>query len=331
MKKNPATCRSDPLTQFPMRHFIPILLALAAPLHAQFVFSEKTSEKDLSVELHHGKDIVTAFRTDHRFPYLYPVHSPSGANVLRNWPMKTDVAGEEQDHPHHRGIWLTHGSVNGHDFWTDRGKNDPTIRFNSITEKQIVKDTAYLKADLTWVAANTELLQESRHYAFSKPNADSLRIDIQSKLTAIADEVVFGDTKEGSFAIRTDRTLRVKGPTAKSTLTNSNGETNLDAWGKRANWAAYTGPDELGKPTVVAIIENPNSFRSPTHWHARDYGLLAANPFGIHDFEKKKDKTLGNHTLKKSESITLSYTVIIHQGTLETAKLKETFDSLKTP
>lgn len=308
-----------------------LLLAFYSGLHAQFVFTEKTTENIRSVELHHGKDLVTAFRTDHRFPYLYPVHSPSGANVLRNWPMKTDVTGEEQDHPHHRGIWLTHGSVNGHDFWTDRGKNDPTIRFNSITEKRIIKNTAYLKADLTWIAANTELLQESRHYAFSKPNAETLRIDIQSKLTAIADEVVFGDTKEGSFGIRTDRTLRVKGPTAKSTLTNSNGETNLDAWGKRANWVAYTGPDELGKPTVVAIIENPNSFRSPTHWHARDYGLLAANPFGIHDFEKKKDKTLGNHTLKKSESITLSYTVIIHQGTLETAKLKETLDSLKTP
>lgn len=331
MKKNSRSGRSEPLTLVSMRHLIPILLALAAPLHAQFVFSEKTPENNLSVELHHGKDLVTAFRTDHRFPYLYPVHSPSGANVVRNWPMKTDVPGEEKDHPHHRGIWLTHGSVNGYDFWTDNPKNNTTIRLNSITDKQIVTDTAYLKADLTWIAANTELLQESRQYAFSKPDAQTLRIDIQSKLTAIADQVVFGDTKEGSFAIRTDRTLRVKGPSAKSTLTNSNGETNLDAWGKRANWAAYTGPDELGKPAVVAIIENPNSFRSPTHWHARDYGLLAANPFGIHDFEKKKDKTLGNHTLKKSESITLSYTVIIHQGTLETAKLKEIHNSLKTP
>ncbi len=327
MKKVSATLRSESLTHSPMRHFILALFALAAPLHAQFVFSEK----DHSILLHQGEKLIAGFNSEGRFPYLYPVHSPSGANVLRNWPMNPDVPGEEKDHPHHRGIWLTHGSVNGYDFWMDTGKGNPTIRLNSVTQKEVKDDIAHLAADLTWTADKNELLKETRKYAFSKPNAETLRIDIHSTLTALADEVVFGDTKEGTFAIRTDRTLRVKGETAKSTLTNSNGETNLDAWGKRANWAAYSGPDELGKPAIVAIIENPSSFRSPTHWHARDYGLLAANPFGIHDFEKKKDKTLGNHTLKKSESITLSYTVIIHQGTLETAKLKETFDSLKTP
>ncbi len=310
-----------------MRKLLIALIALATPLQAQFVFSEK----DGMIELHNGEKLVTALRNDYRFPYLYPVYSPSGANVVRNWPMKPDVPGEEQDHPHHRGIWLAHGSVNGHDFWTDRGKKDPAIRLNGITEKVVKNEIAHLTADMTWIAEDKELLKETRTYAFSKPNAETLRIDIQSTLTALADEVVFGDTKEGTFAIRTDRTLRVKGETAKATLINSEGKTNLDAWGKRANWAAYTGSDELGKPTVVAIIDHPTSFRNPTHWHARDYGLLAVNPFGINDFEKKNDKTFGNHTLKKSESITLSYTVIIHKGTLETAKLKETFDSLKTP
>ncbi|MES2983011.1 MAG: PmoA family protein [Verrucomicrobiota bacterium] len=310
-----------------MRHIILTIFALAAPAHAQFIFSEK----DQSIELHEGKNLITAFRSDYRFPYLYPVHSPSGANVLRNWPMKTDVPGEEQDHPHHRGIWLAHGSVNGHDFWADSKKINPTIRLNSVTQKEVKNDIAHLAADLTWVAEKTELLKETRTYAFSKPNAETLRIDIHSTLTALSDEVVFGDTKEGTFAIRTDRTLRVKGPTAKSTLTNSEGQTNLDAWGKRANWVAYTGPDDLGKPTVVAVIDHPTSFRSPTHWHARDYGLLAANPFGINDFEKKNDKTFGNHTLKKSEFLTLNYTIIIHQGTLETAKLKEIHNSLPKP
>lgn len=311
-----------------MHRFIFSLFFLASPLHAQFVFSEKEN----AIELHDGKNLITAFRSDFRFPYLYPVHSSSGANVLRNWPMKTDVPGEEQDHPHHRGIWLAHGSVNGHDFWADTKKENPTIRLNSITHQGITKDNiAQLVADLTWVAKEAELIKETRSYAFSKPNPETLRIDFHSTLTAIADEVVFGDTKEGTFALRTDRTLRVTGPTAKATLTNSEGKTNLDAWGKRANWVAYSGPDELGKPTVVAIIDHPGHFRSPTHWHARDYGLLAANPFGIHDFEKKKDKTLGNHTLKKSESLHLNYTVIIHQGTLETAKLNDIFISLTPP
>jgi hypothetical protein len=310
-----------------MRYLFLTLLAISSPIQAQFVFSEKAE----TLELHYGENLVTALRSDYRFPYLYPVHSSSGANILRNWPMKTDVPDEEKDHPHHRGIWLAHGSVNGHDFWTDNGKKEPAIRLNSITEKQVKNEIAYLSADMTWVAKNNELLKETRKYQFSKPSPETLRIDIESTLTALAESVVFGDTKEGTFALRTDRTLRAKGATAKSTLINSNGDKDLAAWGKRANWAAYTGPDELGKPTVVAIIENPSSFRSPTHWHARDYGLLAPNPFGIHDFEKKKDKTLGNHTLKKGESITLSYSVIVHQGTLESAKLNVILDSLKTP
>ncbi|MEY3394000.1 MAG: hypothetical protein RL346_236 [Verrucomicrobiota bacterium] len=317
-------------TLIPMLRILPLLI-IHSVVHAQFVFSEKPVGTTGTVELHHGKDFVTAFRTDYRFPYLYPVHSPSGANVVRNWPMKADIPGEEQDHPHHRGIWLAHGSVNGHDFWADTKKNRPTIRFNSITRKEADDEVAKLGVDLTWVADHTELLHEARNYSFSKPNADTLRIDIDSILTAIAEEVVFGDTKEGTFAIRTDRTLRVKGPSAQSTLTNSEGKTNLDAWGKRAKWVAYSGPDELGKPTVIAIIDHPDSFRSPTHWHARDYGLLAANPFGINDFEKKKDKTFGNHTLKKTESLLLKYTILIHQGTLETAKLTETSASMKQP
>ncbi len=327
MKKVFTTLRSYSVPRIPMRHLILAIIALSAPLHAQFVFSEK----DGMIELHNGEKLVTSLRNDYRFPYLYPVYSPSGANIVRNWPMKTDIPGEEHDHPHHRGIWLSHGSVNGNDFWTDNGTKEPAIRLNAIKEKRVTNDIAHLVADLTWVAKNEELLQETRKYQFSKPNPETLRIDIESTLTALAETVVFGDTKEGSFAIRTDRALRVKGPSAKATLTNSGGDTNLNAWGKRANWAAYTGPDELGKPTVVAIIENPNSFRSPTHWHARDYGLLAANPFGIHDFEKNKDKSLGNHTLKKTESILLSYTVIIHQGTLESAKLSEILNSLKKP
>jgi len=243
---------------------IAFLLAAFPQLNAQFSFTKNSG----NLELHHGEDLITALRTDYRFPFLYPVHSPSGANITRNWPMNPDTPGEDKDHPHHRGIWLAHGSVNGYDFWADTGKKNPTIRLNSITDKQVKNGIAQLTADLTWTAETKELLQETRSYTFSKPNPE---------------------------------TLRVKGPTAKSTLTNSNDDTNLAAWGKRANWATYIGPDELGKP------------------------------FGIHDFEKKKDENLGNHTLRKTESITLSHSVIIHHGTLETAKLDEIFNSLAKP
>jgi hypothetical protein len=218
--------------------------------------------------------------------------------------------------------------VNGYDFWAGFDKKNASIILNSISEKSVENDTASFTANLTWTAEKNDLLRETRSHSFSRPDDKTLRIDIVSKQTALADEVTFGDTKEGTFAIRTDRTLRVKGKEAKATLINSNGEKNLEVWGKRASWVACSGPDENGEAVIVAIIDQPLSFRHPTHWHARDYGLLAANPFGIHDFEAKKDKTLGNHTLKKGESITLAYTVIIHNGSLKSAKLDKILKSL---
>ncbi len=304
--------------------FISVSLVCLAPIHAEFSFAEK----DGALLVNDDGKLITAFRTDYRVPYLYPLTAPGGANVSRHWPMEEDAKSEDKDHPHHRGLWLSHGDVNGYDFWAGFDKKNASIKLKSISEKEIKDGTASFTTDLVWTAESNDLLQETRSHSISRPDPDTLRIDISSTLTALEDKVVFGDTKEGSFAIRTDRTLRVKGPEAKATLTNSNGETDLDAWGKRANWAAYSGPDETGKPVVIAIIDSPTSFRHPTHWHARDYGLLAANPFGIHDFESKEDKTLGSHTLKKGETLTLKYTVIIHQGTLESAKLNEISASL---
>lgn len=305
--------------------------ALAAFISGTASAEFRFEEKDGTHSLYEGDKLITAFRTDYRVPYLYPLTSPSGANISRHWPMENDAPTEEKDHPHHRGLWLSHGDVNGYDFWAGMvGKKDAVIRTDSVATAK-AEDTATLIASLTWLGDGKELLNEKRWHTFSHPDPKTLRIEVQSTLTALVDEAVFGDTKEGTFAVRTDRTLRVVGKEAKATLTNSKGKTNHTVWGERAKWAAYTGPDELGQPVVVAIIDSSLSFRHPTYWHARDYGLLAANPFGIHDFKKMKDKSLGNHILRKHESIQLRYTLILHQGTLESANLEAIQDLAKKP
>ena len=86
-KINPASRSCESLAQFTMR------LALISPIHDQFVFSEKAD----TIELHYSEDLITVLRNDYRFSYLYPVYSSSGANILRNWPMKNDILGEEQE------------------------------------------------------------------------------------------------------------------------------------------------------------------------------------------------------------------------------------------
>jgi hypothetical protein len=72
----------------------------------------------------------------------------------------------------------------------------------------------------------------------------------------------------------------------------------------------------------IAIFDHPKSFRHPTTWHARDYGLFAANPFGLKDFtgDKKKD---GSHKLEKGAKLLFRYRVLFHPGATEEAKVAE--------
>jgi hypothetical protein len=300
-----------------MKKLLPIFLACALPAWADLKLEESAG----SMKVLDGDKLVTEYRTDWKVPYLYPLMSSSGANITRHWPTKPGVEGEEQDHPHHRSVWMGHGAVNGADFWAFKDTKDAKIIHHGFSAKSTTKDGApTFTADLEWNAEGKKLLAEKRTYTFRQINAKTLEIDFNCELLATED-VVFGDTKEGMFAFRMDRTLRLKGKSAQSHIVNSEGIADQETWGKRANWIAYNGPDELGRPAVAALFDHPSNFRYPTYWHVRDYGLVAANPFGIHDFEKKSDKTLGDHTLKKGEKLTFKYSIVIHEGDMKSADL----------
>ncbi len=301
-----------------MKRFLFLLLACCPPLAAAEGFS--VTKTDDTVTVKRNGEVFTEFRTDSRVPYYYPLVSPSGACLVRHWPMNDDHKDEERDHPHHRAFWFSHGAVNGHDFWAwTKKESDPLIVLKGITG---FKDDSFT-ADLAWTAGGRTHLNERRAHRFSEPDAKTLVIDVTSTLTAADGDVTFGDTKEGTFAIRVDRTLRQKGPHAKGAIADAEGRKDGAVWGKRANWVAFHGPDEKGEPAVVAVLDHPANLRHPTWWHARDYGLLAANPFGIHDFERGREKGAGDHVLKKGDTLAFRYAVVIHHGTLESAKLDE--------
>jgi hypothetical protein len=307
------------------RLLLPLLLSSAACADEGFSFKVSPEPATIHVEL--DGQPFTEFRTDSKVPYLHPLRSASGAVLSRRWPMDDGAKDEERDHPHHRSFWLSHGNVNGHDFWAWQFGKDPKIELR----KSVTSEDSFT-VDLAWTAGGKTHLTEQRTYSFAKPDAKTTMIDIVSTLTAADGDATFADTKEGFFAIRVDRTLRQKGPQAKGAIADSEGRKDGDVWGKKSAWVAFTGPDEKNEPAVIAIFDHPSNLRHPTWWHARDYGLLAANPFGIHDFEGKKDKTLGNHVLKKGESLTFRYGVILHHGSLESAKLAERWtDFSKNP
>ena len=148
-------------------------------------------------------------------------------------------------------------------------------------------------------------------------------------LTALVDSVHFGDTKEGTFAVRMATELeeqhwRAKGIERTGRITNANGKTTeANTWGKRSPWVDYAGTLQ-GKPMGVAIFDHPSNPKFPTYWHVRGYGLFAANIFGEHDFYADESRD-GSVTLAKGKALRFRYRVVVHPGRTAEADIKGKF------
>jgi hypothetical protein len=276
----------------------------------------RTSEKGLDVLA--GGALFTTLRTEGLAkPSLFPVIAPGGAQVTRGYPIEPR-AGEEQDHPHHTSLWFAHGDVNGHDFWTSpKGEKIVLVGDPEHAEKEGVGTAS---ATFEWRAGNGAVVCTERRVMTFRADEHARSIDFDFTLTPGKDAVTFGDTKEGAFAMRVCEALRLKGPSAKGSIRSSAGEKDAACWGKRAAWVEYAGPVE-GRHVSVAIFDHPENPRHPTWWHARDYGLFAANPFGKHDFEQAPARS-GDLTIKPGESLRLRYRVSIADRERDAGELK---------
>jgi hypothetical protein len=247
-------------------------------------------------------------------PYLYPVLGPEGQPMTRHWPME-NAPGEEHDHPHHRSLWYAHGDINGQDFWSETEKAGKTVHqkfalIQSGSEAGTIRSLNKLVGHDGAVVCTDE-----RTFRFYNRSPDQRLFDFEITIRATEGPITFGDTKEGTMAIRLAESMRLKGPKNAPGLghiINSEGVKDDDTWGKRAKWCDYYGPVD-GKTAGVAIFDHPDNPRYPTWWHVRDYGLFAANPFGLHDFEKKPAGT-GNLTVPQGSSITFRYRFYLHNG-----------------
>ena len=301
-----------------------LALALAASSLAQVKLKQTTDR--ISVEID-GKPFTEFFiGTDVPKPYLHPLRSAGGKNVSRSFPMDV-VEGEAKDHPHHRGLWFTHGLVNEIDFWANE-KNQKGAGTNGrglvvtrrITAVESGKKKGTIGANFAWqdLKGNT-LLDEVRTMTFySHPTERWIDFDIT--LTAAA-PVTFGDTKEGMFAIRLSTELEEKHTGKMRTADGKIGEKAV--WGKRSPWVDYAGTVG-GEALGVAIFDHPSNPRHPTYWHSRSYGLFAANPFGVHDFENDKTKN-GEMKLAPGEKLRFRYRLVIHPGDADSAKLADNY------
>ncbi len=265
----------------------------------------------------------------HDKPILWPLRAPSGVPLTRAWPVADGVEGEPRDHPHHESCWFTHGSVNGLDFWAPRahgaGPDGPVPHVEHVSIDRSAGDV--LETTSRWVDdRGTALLVETRRMVFAGDDR-ARSIDVTIALRPAADAVTFGDTKEGSFALRVRTELQPKDSNgsrgAAGKLVNSEGLVDGAAWGKRARWVDYSGAVE-GGPRGIALLDHPSNPRHPTWWHAREYGLCAANPFGIHDFAGEPEGT-GDLVLAPGDTLELRYLVVFHEGDAEAAGIEARF------
>jgi len=255
-------------------------------------------------------------------PILWPVNGPDNKPLTRAYPMQRGK-GERYDHPHHRSLWFTHGNVNDVDFWGE-GKNHGSILHRAFLRLE-GGPTAVIATRNDWLdVKGVKVCEDERTLTFQADD-DRRTIDFEITIKAGDHPVKFGDTKEGSFGIRVAGTMKVdqRGGKPGGKIINAEGKTNRGAWGKRSPWVDYHGPVD-GKTYGIAIMNHPSSFRFPTYWHVRTYGLFAANPFGLHNF-LNSPKEDGSYTIKPGESITLRYRVLLHRGDEKQGQVAEAF------
>lgn len=239
-------------------------------------------------------------------PIIYPLVGPAGHRMTRDFPMKDAGPDERNDHDHHRSLWLTHGDVNGVDFWLD---DDHCGKIVHRSGEATTRDdgSVVITTHNDWNSPEGKrLLSDVRRYHFSVSGGRRI-IDADFLLIASDGDVNFGDTKEGSFGLRVAGTMKVDAKKG-GLVTNAEGLHDKDAWGKKSAWVNYSGPVK-GDTVGVTVHDHPESFQYPCRWHVRTYGLFAANPFGVYHFVGG-EKTDGV-VLKKGETMRLSYRVVI--------------------
>lgn len=320
---------------------IPLVLMVQAP-----VFGEVTverSERGAVVKID-GELFTEYLIQAGQSPAMWPVIGPAGAEMTRRYPVGPQRTGETTDHPHHQSMWFTHDKVNGADFWAanvqsaagDADSDDSKgarIVHREFAALESDGATARIVARNDWMNGEVRICEDERTIVFGTREGGDRWIDFTIVLKAAEGDVSFGDTKEGTFAVRVADSMRFEAQPG-GRVVNSEGQVDDEAWGMPARWVDYAGPiavagvsDPRHNETAgILIMSHPTSFRPVPRWHVRGYGLFAANPFGEHDFPSTKAAKQGATTIPCGDELVLRYRVVLHRGATDVAAMEAAFD-----
>ncbi len=306
------------------------LCGISLLMHSQ-ASAEVTAERSQrGVVVKIDGELFTEYLTEAgESPALWPVIGPTGKPMTRSYPVGPREEGETDDHPHHQSIWFTHDEVNETNFWSDN-RNDRRdgsrahVKHREFDSIGGDGETARIVSRNDWMHGDKKLFEDERTIVCGVRENGDRWIDFTITIKATDGDVTFGDTKEGTFAVRVADTMRLEAKKG-GRIVNNEGQTDDAAWGMPAKWVDYTGPVD-GQKVGVAILSHPESFRPNTRWHVRGYGLFAANPFGHKDFPKPELAKQGATTIHKGDDLTLRYRVLLHRGETDKAEIEKAFE-----
>lgn len=281
------------------------------------------------LDLKRGDVVVASYQLDPSLPkpFLHPVLGPNGEKLTETRPL---------DHLHHRSVWFCHGDVipegwelpksdkhvAGYDFWAE-GPTRGRIVCTAVGKPEGDGQHAWIRTVNEWrTPQGRPVLQEERILHLHGGFDPGWLFVWDITLTASEAPLTFGDTKEGSFAMRVAASMTEK-KTGRLTLADGK-RTEKECWGQQSDWCDYSGTVD-GQAVGLTIFDDPRNVVRAA-WHARAYGLCGANPFGRtrSGFPAVK----GNNDLvklAKGESLSLRYGLLVHPGDVVSGRVAENY------
>ena len=311
--------------------FLGVLLALllfAMPMFGQVHFKVQSDRVDIQIN---GKPFTTLhFGQQEHKPFLHPLLTPSGKNVLRGFPV-TPLPGDSTDRPHHRGLWMGTEGLKGptgvEDFW----ENDPlypparkgAIVFQELSGANDGNDSGTLSFVSHWIssAGKVWVVDRRKMTFYSKP-ADCRMFDIDIEFEA-QEPVTFQDTQDGVLALRLALPFDVH---YDGKVVNAQGAVNEEGTrGRRSEWLDWSGnldpkeyqstPHGHGERVGVAVFDHPSNVNYPARWQVKDFGDFSVNPFAGQIFQKfDKSARKAEYVMNRGDKLHLRYRILIHPG-----------------
>jgi hypothetical protein len=230
-------------------------------------------------------------------PYFKDVCAPSGVQVTRRHPPKEGV--DRTDHATmHPGLWLAFGDLGGADFW----RNKTTVKHAAFVEPpQVAGDIGTFTVRNRYMAegiargegvpplnrsqdahdSRVAICEEVCTYTFQvRPSGYLILWD--STFQTEQSGLYFGDQEEMGLGVRVATPLAVKpyqdGRRPGRILDDQGRLNEKQIWGRQAAWCDYSG--WIGQTFAgIMVMPDPRNVTA-CRWHTRDYGFMAANPFG---------------------------------------------------